>query len=216
MSTWRSNESPAFRSQFSETVFKQKYAHEGAQTWDELCSTLVEDVCGDILGREEKGQLTRYMRDMKFLPGGRYLYYAGRTAKFFNNCYLLRAEEDTRQDWAELSWKAESCLMTGGGIGVDYSVYRAEGSKLGQTGGIASGPIPKMQMINEIGRRVMQGGSRRSAIYASLNWKHGVIDKFLTSKDWDQMPVGSSGLTLWDVKQQDFNFPAPMDMTNIS
>jgi len=216
MSTWRSNENPAFRSQFSETVFKQKYAHEGAQTWDELCSTLVEDVCGDILGREEKGQLTRYMRDMKFLPGGRYLYYAGRTAKFFNNCYLLRAEEDTRQDWAELSWKAESCLMTGGGIGVDYSVYRPEGSPLGRTGGIASGPIPKMQMINEIGRRVMQGGSRRSAIYASLNWKHGDIHNFLEAKDWDKMPVGSTGHTLWDIKQQDFNFPAPMDMTNIS
>ena len=216
MSTWRSNENPAFRSQFSETVFKQKYAHEGAQTWDELCSTLVEDVCGDILGREEKGQLTRYMRDMKFIPGGRYLYYAGRTAKFFNNCFLLRAEEDTRQDWAELSWKSESCLMTGGGIGVDYSVYRPEGSPLGRTGGIASGPIPKMQMINEIGRRVMQGGSRRSAIYASLNWKHGDIYKFLEAKDWDKMPVGSTGHTLWDIKQQDFNFPAPMDMTNIS
>ena len=106
--------------------------------------------------------------------------------------------------------------MTGGGIGVDYSVYRAEGSPLGRTGGTASGPIPKMQMLNEIGRRVMQGGSRRSAIYASLNWKHGDIQKFLTSKDWESMPVGTTGQSLWDIKQQDFNFPAPMDMTNIS
>lgn len=30
------------------------------------------------------------------------------------------------------------------------------------------------------------------------------------------MPVGQTGLTLWDMKQQDFNFPAPLDMTNIS
>lgn len=132
------------------------------------------------------------------------------------NCYLLRAEEDSRQDWAELSWKAESCLMTGGGIGVDYSVYRGEGEPIARTGGQASGPIPKMNMINEIGRRVMQGGSRRSAIYASLNWQHADIMKFLSAKDWQGMPVGKTGYSIWDVKQQDFNFPAPLDMTNIS
>jgi len=145
-----------------------------------------------------------------------YLYYAGRKAKFFNNCYLLRAEEDTREDWANLSWKAESCLMTGGGIGIDYSVYRPNGARLGRTGGVASGPIPKMLMINELGRNVMQGGSRRSAIYASLNWKHGDVMYFVKAKDWHSMKIGSTGSTLWDVKQTDFNFPAPLDMTNIS
>jgi ribonucleoside-diphosphate reductase alpha chain len=71
-------------------------------------------------------------------------------------------------------------------------------------------------MINEIGRRVMQGGSRRSAIYASLNWQHADISKFLVAKDWASMPVGSTGKTLWDIKQEDFNFPAPLDMTNVS
>jgi ribonucleoside-diphosphate reductase alpha chain len=213
---FRSNQNPAFRSKFSEDIFNQKYAHEGAETWNDLAHVLITEVCSDHMTKDAVDQLIRYVQEMKFIPGGRYLYYAGRQAKFYNNCYLLRAEEDTRQDWANLSWKAESCLMTGGGIGVDYSVYRAEGSPLGRTGGTASGPIPKMQMLNEIGRRVMQGGSRRSAIYASLNWKHGDINAFLASKDWEKMPVGSTGQSLWDIKQQDFNFPAPMDMTNIS
>jgi ribonucleoside-diphosphate reductase alpha chain len=71
-------------------------------------------------------------------------------------------------------------------------------------------------MINEIGRHVMQGGSRRSAIYASLNWKHPDIDQFLISKNWHDMPVGTTGQTVFDIKQDDFNFPAPLDMTNIS
>ena len=106
--------------------------------------------------------------------------------------------------------------MTGGGIGVDYSVYRQEGQTLKGTGGISSGPIPKAMMLNEIGRHVMQGGSRRSAIYASLNWKHPDIDKFLVSKNWADMPVGNTGQTIFDIKQEDFNFPAPLDMTNIS
>jgi len=217
---YKSNLNPMFRSKFSEDIFNHKYRHSGAETWDALAKTLVDDVCsvaGDQgMSQEDKDQLTAYIRDMKFIPGGRYLYYAGRSNKFFNNCYLLRAEEDSREDWADLSWKAESCLMTGGGIGVDYSVYRAEGAPIQRTGGQASGPIPKMNMINEIGRRVMQGGSRRSAIYASLNWKHGDIQQFLKAKDWADMPVGSTGKTLWDIKQEDFNFPAPLDMTNVS
>ena len=216
MSSFKSNLNPAFRSKFSEDIFNHKYKHEGAETWDALAKTLIDDVCGDLLPQEELDQLTQYVREMKFIPGGRYLYYAGRPNKFFNNCYLLKAEEDTREDWANLSWKAESALMTGGGIGVDYSVYRASGSPIAKTGGQASGPIPKMNMLNEIGRRVMQGGSRRSAIYASLNWKHGDIHEFLGAKDWANMPVGQTGKTLWDIKQDDFNFPAPLDMTNIS
>jgi ribonucleoside-diphosphate reductase alpha chain len=216
MSNFKSNVNPMFRSKFSEDIFNHKYRHDGAETWDALASTLVTDVCGDFLPKQEVQQLYEFIRDMKFIPGGRYLYYAGRPNKFFNNCYLLKAEEDTREDWADLSWKAESCLMTGGGIGVDYSVYRAAGTPIQRTGGQASGPIPKMNMINEIGRRVMQGGSRRSAIYASLNWQHGDILEFLGAKDWQSMKVGSTGKTLWDIKQEDFNFPAPLDMTNIS
>ena len=106
--------------------------------------------------------------------------------------------------------------MTGGGIGVDYSVYRPEGSGLSKTGGLSSGPIPKMQMLNEIGRRVMQGGSRRSAIYASLNWQHRDIGAFLSSKNWYDMDVGKTGFSIGQVKEQDFNFAAPLDMTNIS
>lgn len=213
---FKSNRNPQFRSKMAEDIFNHKYAHEGAETWNELSRTLVEDVCKGHMSKSDMMQLYSYIEQMKFLPGGRYLYYAGRPNKFFNNCFLLKAEEDTREDWADLSWKSESCLMTGGGIGVDYSVYRAKGSKLSRTGGSASGPIPKMEMINEIGRKVMQGGSRRSAIYASLNWQHGDIKDFLKAKDWHSMIVPGTGVSLAQVKEKDFNWPAPLDMTNIS
>jgi ribonucleoside-diphosphate reductase alpha chain len=213
---FKSNRNPQFRSKFSEDIFNTKYSHEGAETLHELSCTLVNDVCQSKLTADEKEELIDHISNLRFIPGGRYLYYAGRDKKFFNNCYLLKAEEDNREDWAKLSWEAESCLMTGGGIGVDYSVYRQEGQILKGTGGISSGPIPKMQMINEIGRHVMQGGSRRSAIYASLNWKHADIDQFLVSKNWHDMPVGNTGQTIFDIKQDDFNFPAPLDMTNVS
>jgi ribonucleoside-diphosphate reductase alpha chain len=101
-----------------------------------------------------------------------------------------------------------NCLMTGGGIGIDYSILRPSGRLLSRTGGLSSGPIPLMQMINEVGRGVMQGGSRRSAIYASLNWQHEDIWDFLKAKNWTPQ--------IRDLKAQDFNFPASLDMTNIS
>jgi ribonucleoside-diphosphate reductase alpha chain len=205
-----------FRSHFARTIFKQKYSHEGCETWPDLCRTLISEVCSEYMSKSEVEQLTTYMTEMKFVPGGRYLYYAGRPNPFYNNCYLFRSEEDTREDWADLSWKVESSLMTGGGIGNDYSVYRGKGTPIARTGGTASGPISKMEMINEIGRRVMQGGSRRSAIYASLNWEHPDIWDFLHVKDWEEYKLGNTGFSYKDIKDQDFNFPCPLDMTNIS
>lgn len=205
-----------FNSKLSYDTYMRKYSHTGCEQWEDLCRVLVNEVVEDVLSPEDKSQLIKYMSDMKFIPGGRYLYYAGRDKRFYNNCYLLRAESDDREDWANLSWKAESCLLTGGGIGVDYSIYRDSKQTIRRTGGRASGPIPKMFMVNEIGRNVIQGGSRRSAIYASLNWKHGDVDWFLKAKDWHAINVAGTDKTVADLKEADFNYNAPLDMTNIS
>jgi ribonucleoside-diphosphate reductase alpha chain len=215
-------ENNPFRTGFSRDIFESKYKHDIAETWQELSNTLIDDVCDSRINPEDKKRLVELHTEMKFIAGGRYLYYAGRPHKFFNNCYLLKAEEDSREDWANLSWKSESALLTGGGIGTDYSIYRASGTIIKKTGGLASGPIPKMKMINEIGRNVMQGGSRRSAIYASLNWQHGDINEFIHSKDWGSIKVNGafdesgSIATVKYLKEKNFDYPASLDMTNIS
>ncbi len=215
---FKSNKNPTFKSKLSEDIFNYKYRHDGCETWQDLARTLVNDVCGSSepsLSLSDREQLIEYIKDLKFIPGGRYLYYAGRPVKFFNNCYLLRSEEDTREDWAYTSWKAESCLITGGGIGIDYSRYREEGATVKRTGGIASGPVSAARKINNIGHEVMQGGARRSAIYGSLSWQHPDIIKWTRAKNWNEIQV-SPGLSLKDVKAQNRDFPAPLDMTNIS
>ena len=208
-----------FKTPLAETTFRSKYAQGADDTWPNLCRRLVNDVCGDrslcakpntspIMSSDDQKQLTQYMIDMKFIPGGRYLYYAGRPISFYNNCFALKAEEDTREEWGNIVKRASDCLMSGGGIGVDYSLLRPSGRTLSRTGGISSGPLPLMSSVNEIGRNVMQGGSRRSAIYASLNWQHEDIEMFLNAKDWSD--------TIKKLKADDFNFPAPFDMTNMS
>lgn len=203
-----------FKSTFAHDVFHQKYAITPNETWEGCCRRVVDNVCGPdnvahtLMSKDDREQLIQYMIDMKFIPGGRYLYYAGRSVSFYNNCFTLKAEEDTREEWGSLANRATSCLMSGGGIGVDYSILRPSGRTLSRTGGISSGPIPLMFIVNEIGRHVMQGGSRRSAIWAGLNWQHEDITQFLHAKDWSDL--------IKLCKEQDFNFPAPLDMTNIS
>jgi ribonucleoside-diphosphate reductase alpha chain len=151
--------------------------------------------------------IVNLIADRKFLPGGRYLYASGRGLHQVQNCALYRAE-DTREGWADLMRKYCMSLMTGAGVGTDYSDVRCSGSLITRTGGTASGPISLMKMGNEVGRNVMQGGARRAAIWAGLSWWHADIFDFITAKDWsDEVKA---------MKEKDFTFPADLDMTNIS
>jgi len=215
--------SDIFKTDIARNIFYQKYAISNNQTWEEKAFDIVEDVCGSMWGRRrkilsqsERDQLVRYIAEMKFLPGGRYIYYAKRRSHFWNNCLLLKAEEDTREEWAALAQRATASLMAGAGIGVDYSTLRHKGLLLSRTGGVSSGPMSLMYMLNEIGRNVMQGGSRRSAIYASLSWKHKDIQDFLFSKDYAGIFIKGTDKSIADLKAADFNYKAPLDMTNIS
>ena len=74
-----------FRNTFAENIFRYKYAQGPGDTWSKLCERLVDDVCGTaggkqqaLMSKDDRDQLTQYMREFKFLAGGRYLYYAGR------------------------------------------------------------------------------------------------------------------------------------------
>ena len=213
-----------FRTNLGETVFKQKYASNPYETWADRAHTVVNYVCGDVDGdknnlmsKGDRDQLTQYISEFKFMPGGRYLWYSGRDARFFNNCYLLRLEDDSREEWAGVTQRAMSCLMTGGGIGVDVSICRPSGRQLRRTGGVASGPIPLLYTLNEVGRNVMQGGSRRSALYGSMNWQHEDAKTLLHSKNWHDMFLGNQQeYTVADMKKLNFNYAAPLDMMNIS
>ena len=214
----------AFRTDLGQNIFKEKYASNPYETWEDRAHTVVTYVCGDmdgqknnLMAKDDRDQLARYISEFKFMPGGRYLWYAGRDARFFNNCYLLRLEEDSREEWAGVTERAMSCLMTGGGIGVDVSLCRPSGRQLRRTGGVASGPIPLLFTLNEVGRNVMQGGSRRSALYGSLNWQHEDAFDLLHVKNWQDMYLGTrKEYTVSDMKRMNFNYAAPLDMMNIS
>lgn len=199
---------------FALDILNHKYAHtkeDGTkESWDEVAYRVTKNVMAAV-GVTMRDKLARdiyvSIKDRKFLPGGRYLYAAGRPFHQVQNCLLMRAT-DSREGWAQLMKNITLGLMTGAGVGVDYSDVRAEGKPIRKTGGVATGPCALMQMVNEAGRGIMQGGSRRSALWAGLKWSHPDIHKFITVKNWSK--------EVRRLKEKDFNFPAPLDGTNIS
>lgn len=191
-------------SEFAKNIYLQKYSMEGKETWEQTAYRVTFNVIG---GNLEWANIFQSVRDRKFLPGGRYLYAAGRDFHQVQNCLLLRAD-DSREGWADLMHKATMALMTGAGIGVDYSEVRAENSLIRRTGGLSTGPIALMHMVNEAGRHIMQGGARRSAIWAGLRWNHPDVFKFIETKDWNS--------DIKSMKSKDVNYPAPLDNTNVS
>lgn len=196
-----------FSTKFANDIFKQKYSLNQTETWADTARRVTDAVCSQLVDSKTKEKIYSIILERKFIPGGRYLYSAGRSFHQVNNCFLFRAE-DSREGWADMMGKVTSALLTGGGIGVDYSALRPEGAVIKRTGGTSTGPIAHMQMVNEAGRYIMQGGQRRSAIWAGLNWKHGDISKFMHIKDYSP--------ELKALKEKDLHFPLPMELTNIS
>lgn len=193
-------------SPWAKTIMEQKYLHEGEDTWydiaDRVVTTVMEPYFPEMVDKTKQ-----FVRDRKFIPGGRYLYATGKPFHQTQNCLLLRVG-DSREEWANLMQRITSGLMTGAGVGVVYSDLRGEGALVKGMGGTSTGPLALMEMVNEAGRHIMQGGSRRAAIWAGLHWNHPDIFSFITMKDWSD--------DVKAMKEKDWNFPARMDTTNIS
>lgn len=197
---------------FAKTIMEQKYSHtlpDGSkESWEQIAKRVAKHVMRSVGANKSLiEKIEKIIAEKKFVPGGRYLYASGKPFHQVQNCLLMKAE-DSREGWSDLLQKASMALMTGAGIGVDYSAIRPKGSIIRKTGGTATGPLALMIMLNECGRGIMQGGSRRSAIWAGLKWNHADIHEFIHMKDW--VPEVKA------LKEKDFNFPATMDGTNIS
>lgn len=199
-------------SPFAAEVMQHKYSHSkkdgSTENWSEIARRVGTHVLKSVDAPKSLiEEVIHRIERRQFIPGGRYLYASGRPYHQVQNCLLMRAE-DSREGWSQLMYNGSMGLMSGAGIGVDYSLIRPEGKPVRKTGGTATGPLALMQMVNEAGRGIIQGGSRRAAIWAGLSWKHADIHKFISVKNW--IPEVRA------LKEKDFSFPATLDMTNVS
>ncbi len=190
---------------FANTIFHRTYAFTESEDWLGCAGRVSKFVADGDLILEDK--FFKAISSRKFIPGGRYLYAAGRDIPQITNCFLLQAE-DSREGWGKLLQLHVNALSLGGGVGTEYSKCRPKGTPIKRFGGTSSGPLSLMSMVNEVARGVMAGGKRRSALWAGLAWDHPDVDEFIEFKNWST--------SIRAMKEADFNAQAPMDMTNLS
>lgn len=191
---------------FADGRMRQSYLHPGEEGWADIAHRVAEAVVGNYLP-DLVDPIAEAITNREFMPGGRFLAMAGTEIPMTNNCFLMRAE-DSREGWATIMRKMTMASMMGGGVGVVYSDLRGKGEPIKKTGGVSSGPMALMHMVNEAARHIKSGGNRRSALWAGLHWWHPDVFDFIAAKDWDERTVAA--------KNEDFSAYAPLDGTNIS
>src|SRR5438045_5244979 len=111
------SQSPAITmSEFSRTTYRNKYAQPvngRKDEWPETAERQTRNIVRPYLPDLES-RIYQLILERKFIPGGRYLYAAGKKFPQTNNCFLFRAE-DSKEGWGDLMHKITISLMTGGG-----------------------------------------------------------------------------------------------------
>ncbi len=121
--------------------------------------------------------------DFKLIPAGRVLAGAGtkRNVTLVNTFVMGRIPDNLEGIFHSLKESALT-LRQGGGIGCDFSTMRPANSEIRGVESSSSGPIPFMDVWNEMCDAIISGGVRRGAMIAMLRCDHPDIEKFIIVK----------------------------------
>jgi ribonucleoside-diphosphate reductase alpha chain len=171
-------------------IWNLKYRHKSfngenidlriEDTWDRIART-VSSI--EIKKTYWHHQFYNALEDFKLIPAGRIISGAGtgRNTTLINT-FLMGKIEDNLEDIFKSLTESAQTMRQGGGIGCDFSSIRPRGAEIKGVGKPSAGPLPFMDMWNQMCLAITEGGVNRGAMMATLNCDHPDIEEFIDAK----------------------------------
>jgi len=196
--------------QLAESIHSERYMHSGdADPWLGTSRRVAKAVVGGLVPRDIEHAITEVIYKCEFMPGGRYLWGAGRN-NVFSNCMVFGAPKETIdsiEGWGRDLRDLVIALKRGVGVGLNASDIRPEGSLIGNDQSeVAGGPMSYFTAMHQVAAVLRK--QRRAALMFLLSIQHPDVLQFINAKALTDEEV--------EARKQDYNYETPFNRANFS